>query len=91
MPQKIKGGSKTVSKLEGVILKEKVTIECTKQTINSGELLKATESNGEITYEGCSVKGKATCEVPNIKFKLKDVLTGRYAGRARCVPPGRSK
>lgn len=88
VPQPIKGGSKTVSKLEGTVLGEKLTIECTKQTINKGELLAGGKSNGEITYEGCSVKGQATCEVPNIKFKVNDELTGGPPVKDVFLPTG---
>lgn len=92
LPQKITGGSKTVSKLEGTVLGKKITIECAKQTVNSGEILEGNKSNGEITYEGCSVKENATCEVPNIKFKIKDELTGPTPGvQDTFLPTGASE
>lgn len=90
LPQAIRGGSSTVSKLESTVAGAKITIECSKNTISSGEFLNVDESKGEITFEGCKIKEVAACEVPNIKFKVKDILFGE-AGmpvKDRFLPTG---
>lgn len=66
-------GTSGVSKLEGEIAKTPVTIECKKDKFK-GTLLTGGLSEGEVTFEECSIPGQGTCVVPNIKFKFKDKL-----------------
>jgi len=78
LPQEVTGTS-GVSKLEGEVLKTKITIECSKDTF-TGSIEAGGKSKGEVTFEGCKVVGQATCEVPNIKFKFTDLLVGPVPG-----------
>jgi hypothetical protein len=71
-------GTSGVSKLKSKIAGEEIVITCKKDTFK-GELEKEGKSKGEIVYEECSIANKvgeelSGCEVPNIKFKFKDLL-----------------